>query len=112
MIRVSTLLNDIFTEANFSFSFVTISMNLDVNYIIHATREGKIMETTFDLAKRVSRIQISIEQRIATKNETEDSPTILSRLRFLPFALNRSLFYTSDILNTSYTFLEGYIFVF
>lgn len=112
MIRVSTLLNDIFTEANFSFSFVTISMNLDVNYIIHATREGKIMETTFDLAKRVSRVQISIEQRIATKNETEDSPTILSRLRFLPFALNHSLFYTSDILNTSYTFLEGYIFVF
>ena len=83
MIRVSTLLNDIFTEANFSFSFVTISMNLDVNYITHATREGKIMETTFDLAKRVSRVQISIEQRIATKNETEDSPTILSRFSSL-----------------------------
>lgn len=112
MIRVSTLLNDIFTEANFSFSFVTISMNLDVNYIIHATREGKIMETTFDLAKRVSRVQISIDQRRGSPPKMK--PKILPRFfhDFLPFAVNRSLFYTSDILNTSYTFLEGYIFVF
>ena len=97
MIRVSTLLNDIFTDRGKLLVFIRDDLDeprcklyytRDARLLFNA--EGKIVETTFDLAKRVSRIQISIDQQKSLWNRrfSHDSSAI-----FPLHAKNRSLLY-------------------